>query len=120
MKSDELVSCFSKGVKMSDCIDDMEAFSHLTDNIFHQILLASEENLTAEDRADLRAAKEILLSIQRRQLYPCLYQSPPLAGTTFSTVRLVSDKISTIRECYIRFIIRNKHFYLINRKYLKI
>lgn len=36
---------FSKKVKLSDCIDNMQTYTHLTDHVFHQILLSTEKNL---------------------------------------------------------------------------
>ena len=61
--------------KMSECIDDMDAYTNLTDGVFLQILLTPSED-----------AKGILLNIQRRNLYRCVGESSPF--TTGMTVRL--------------------------------
>ena len=37
--------CISKKVKLSDCIDNMRAYTHLTDHVFHQILLSTDTKL---------------------------------------------------------------------------
>lgn len=34
-----------KPVKLSQCIDDMHAYTNLTDHVFHQILLSTDPNL---------------------------------------------------------------------------
>ena len=52
---------------MSDCIEDMEAFTRLTDNIFHVILTSTEDNL--------KEAREILQKIERRQVYKFVGQA---------------------------------------------
>lgn len=35
----------SEPVKLSDCIDDMYAYTNLTDHVFHQILLSRDPKL---------------------------------------------------------------------------
>ena len=54
---------------MSECIDDMEAYQYLTDDIFHQILRSTDPNLE-ESRA-------ILKKIEMRNLYKCVGQTQP-------------------------------------------
>lgn len=51
---------------MSDAIDDMEAYSRLTDNVFFTIL-----NSTSEE---LKPAREILNNILCRKLYKSVCQ----------------------------------------------
>jgi hypothetical protein len=58
-----------KKLKMSECIDDMKAYTRLTDFVYHQILLS-------EDPA-LDEAKAILHKIEKRQLYKCVGQTQP-------------------------------------------
>jgi len=37
--------CSSKPVKLSHCINDMHAYTNLTDNVFYQILLSTDPKL---------------------------------------------------------------------------
>ncbi|KAG8537838.1 hypothetical protein GDO81_023730, partial [Engystomops pustulosus] len=46
---------------ISGAVDDMDAYTLLTDNIFQQILHSTDENL--------KEARDILDRIQRRELY---------------------------------------------------
>ena len=57
-------------LKMSECIHDTEAYTKLTDSIFHQILYSTEP--------ELKEAREILKRIQSRDLYKCIGQTSPL------------------------------------------
>jgi hypothetical protein len=50
--------------KISDCIDDMEAFSNLDDSIVDIIL--------ADARAELKPAQDILRRMKNRKLVSCL------------------------------------------------
>lgn len=81
-----LVDLFREKIKLAECVYDMEAFTHLTDNVFYQILLASGKGLNAKDKADLKEARKILLSVHQRRLYKFSYQSPPLPGDEFANV----------------------------------
>ncbi|XP_041375532.1 deoxynucleoside triphosphate triphosphohydrolase SAMHD1-like [Gigantopelta aegis] len=56
--------------KMSECIDDMEAYTKLTDDVFHQILLSKDPGL--------HRSQEILNRIITRKLYKCVGQSRPI------------------------------------------
>ncbi|KAL6483240.1 hypothetical protein MHYP_G00081120 [Metynnis hypsauchen] len=56
-----------KMFKMSEAIEDMEAYTKLTDHIFEQILYSSDPNLTE--------AKAILQNIICRRLYKCVGQT---------------------------------------------
>ncbi|XP_040186538.1 deoxynucleoside triphosphate triphosphohydrolase SAMHD1-like isoform X2 [Rana temporaria] len=52
----------SKGkMSISESVEDMEAYTKLTDNMFHQILYSSEP--------ELEEAREILQKVERRELY---------------------------------------------------
>ncbi|XP_075428587.1 deoxynucleoside triphosphate triphosphohydrolase SAMHD1-like isoform X2 [Ascaphus truei] len=55
--------------KISFAVDDMVAYTKLTDDIFHQILYSSDPNLFK--------AREILRKIQRRQLYKYVGETSP-------------------------------------------
>ncbi|XP_053173945.1 deoxynucleoside triphosphate triphosphohydrolase SAMHD1-like [Scomber japonicus] len=70
LKADEHIQIEGKGGKkftLSKAIDDMEAYTKLTDCVFEQILTSSSE--------DLKEAKGILQRIQSRQLYKFLGQT---------------------------------------------
>ncbi|XP_047669851.1 deoxynucleoside triphosphate triphosphohydrolase SAMHD1-like [Tachysurus fulvidraco] len=58
-----------KMYKMSEAIDDMEAYTKLTDNIFEQILYSSNPNLSE--------AQTIMKNILCRKLYKCVGQTIP-------------------------------------------
>ena len=56
---------------MSECIDHMDAYTNLTDSVFHLILMSEINN------EYMKRAKEILDNIQRRRLYKCVGESVP-------------------------------------------
>ncbi|CAH3031842.1 unnamed protein product [Pocillopora meandrina] len=68
---DNSFSIFSSFVRkmfsISECIDDMEAYSQLSDHVYYQILNSSDPAL--------EEARKILLRIQRRDLYKCIGHS---------------------------------------------
>ncbi|XP_056453178.1 deoxynucleoside triphosphate triphosphohydrolase SAMHD1-like [Gadus chalcogrammus] len=63
---------------LSTAIDDMVAYTKLTDNVFEQIFLPTpwelDEARTKEDLQDLNKAREILTNIRRRCLFKCVGQ----------------------------------------------
>ncbi|XP_055508220.1 deoxynucleoside triphosphate triphosphohydrolase SAMHD1-like isoform X2 [Leucoraja erinacea] len=59
--------------KISESIDDMEAYTKLTDNIFEQILNSSNP--------ELQKAREILNNIICRKLYKWIGETQPAPGT---------------------------------------
>nr|KAF6358993.1 SAM and HD domain containing deoxynucleoside triphosphate triphosphohydrolase 1 [Pipistrellus kuhlii] len=63
----EIAGTGGKKCRISTAIDDMEAFTKLTDNIFLEILHSSDPNLAA--------AREILEKIERRNLYKYVGQT---------------------------------------------
>ncbi|XP_044303454.1 deoxynucleoside triphosphate triphosphohydrolase SAMHD1 isoform X3 [Varanus komodoensis] len=58
-----------KEYKISTALEDMEAYTKLTDEIFLQILHS--------DQPELNEAREILRKIERRDLYKCLGETQP-------------------------------------------
>ncbi|KAK6982391.1 deoxynucleoside triphosphate triphosphohydrolase SAMHD1, partial [Biomphalaria glabrata] len=64
-------------LKMSECIDDMKAYSQLTDNVLSQIMDSNS------DSQNMKEAKEIVQCIFTRKLYPCIYESDPLEPKNF-------------------------------------
>ncbi|XP_075957530.1 deoxynucleoside triphosphate triphosphohydrolase SAMHD1 isoform X2 [Anarhichas minor] len=70
LKADKHIQIEGSGGKMftlSEAIDDMEAYTKLTDNVFEQILNSSS--------AALKDSREILRNIVCRRLYKCLGQT---------------------------------------------
>uniref|UniRef100_G1NXD5 Deoxynucleoside triphosphate triphosphohydrolase SAMHD1 n=1 Tax=Myotis lucifugus TaxID=59463 RepID=G1NXD5_MYOLU len=65
----EITGTEGKKYHISTAIDDMEAFTKLTDNIFLEILHSADPKLAA--------AREILEKIQRRNLYKYVGQTQP-------------------------------------------
>ncbi|XP_075033614.1 deoxynucleoside triphosphate triphosphohydrolase SAMHD1 [Mixophyes fleayi] len=57
---------------ISGSVEDMEAYTKLTDNIFQQILYSNDP--------DLSEAKEILRKVERRELYKYVGQTHPKAS----------------------------------------
>ncbi|XP_053308807.1 deoxynucleoside triphosphate triphosphohydrolase SAMHD1 [Spea bombifrons] len=64
---------------LSGCVDDMVAYTKLTDNIFQQILYSSDPKLSE--------AREILRKVERRQLYKYVGQTHPN-----SSIRIKPDE----------------------------
>ncbi|XP_053172853.1 deoxynucleoside triphosphate triphosphohydrolase SAMHD1 [Scomber japonicus] len=72
LKADKYIQIEGKGGKkftLSEAIDDMEAYTKLTDHVFEQILNSSSSELTE--------ARQILRNITCRRLYKCLGQTQP-------------------------------------------
>ncbi|XP_044175514.1 deoxynucleoside triphosphate triphosphohydrolase SAMHD1-like [Acropora millepora] len=55
-----------KMLSISESIDDMQAYTQLTDHVYHQILYS--------DAAKLKEARAILQRIEKRDLYKCIGQ----------------------------------------------
>lgn len=70
---------------MSESIHDMEAYSKLTDNVFHQILLSTEPAL--------KESRQILNKILQRKLYKCIGQTKPNKFCKKSDAELFKDEI---------------------------
>lgn len=58
-----------KMCKLSETVDDMEAYQKLTDFIVEQILWSTDDKL--------KESREILMKVQRRQLYKCVGHTRP-------------------------------------------
>ncbi|XP_071784898.1 deoxynucleoside triphosphate triphosphohydrolase SAMHD1-like [Asterias amurensis] len=61
-----------KEMKMSEAIDDMVAYTKLTDDVILQIMRSPDENL--------KESREILESVQKRELYQFIGEHKPQAG----------------------------------------
>ena len=55
-------------LKLSETIDDMEAYSRVNDHVYHRILYSTEPQL--------EKARQILNKVERRELYKCVGESP--------------------------------------------
>ncbi|CAL8251322.1 unnamed protein product [Arctogadus glacialis] len=73
----------NQDVKMSEAIDDMVAYTKLTDNVFEKILFSTS--------TELDGAREILMNIVHRRLYKCV-------GQFYSAEELLEDAKSEIRS----------------------
>ena len=94
---------YRKKRKISETVDDMEAYQKLNDSIFDQILWSTDEKLAK--------AREIMMNIQKRQLYKCVGQVRPPDGSTFDKVGLFC-KVRDNLQCrfillYLLWLIQN-------------
>ncbi|XP_059152300.1 deoxynucleoside triphosphate triphosphohydrolase SAMHD1-like [Physella acuta] len=99
-----------QGKKISECQDNVEALSKLTDYILQKIKNAKideAQNETPELREkikEMKKAKEIINSIFSRKFFTCVYESDPLepqAIKQFAEKPQVQEKIEKmIREQY--------------------
>jgi hypothetical protein len=53
-----------KKIRLSQTIYNPEAYTYVTDHVFHQILCSTDEKL--------RTAQDILKRVIRRDMYPCI------------------------------------------------
>lgn len=70
---------------LADVCDDMAAYTNLTDEVFHRILL-DERN-----HPEVQHAKNILSDILRRQLYRCVGHAKPKSPNTVSIEKYVGS-----------------------------
>ncbi|XP_063440682.1 deoxynucleoside triphosphate triphosphohydrolase SAMHD1-like [Mytilus trossulus] len=98
MVTDAFIAADHKGIipgkdgnlkKLSECIDDPEAYTNLSDSIFHVILLSVDE--------DLEKSRKILQRIMHRQLYACVGETTPTEGETYDkSSQIMSEIMSNI------------------------
>lgn len=69
---------------MSEAIDDMDAYSHLTDDVLTLIEVSTDPNL--------RTARELLQRVKCRQLYKFIGETQPREPTQVITVDQVEHK----------------------------
>ncbi|VDI26785.1 Hypothetical predicted protein [Mytilus galloprovincialis] len=74
-------------ISISDCIDYPEAYTRLSDSIFHVILMSIDKQL-AEARA-------ILQRVLRRKLYRCVGETNPKQTTSKDQIKELRTKIMT-------------------------
>lgn len=85
--------------KMSECIEDMEAFSRLNDSILDVIALARAPPGVPE--GDLLKAKALIERIRNRDLYTCVGQTAFSSGDSISlmTEAEIKDEILAYDNC---------------------
>ncbi|KAK2187984.1 hypothetical protein NP493_148g04010 [Ridgeia piscesae] len=81
----------SRPLKMSECMDDMEAFSQLTDHVYHLILHGSPKN-------GLREAADILRRLERRELYRCISHTRPRSCPAVVRVEEISKRVVELSQ----------------------
>ncbi|XP_059178808.1 deoxynucleoside triphosphate triphosphohydrolase SAMHD1-like [Physella acuta] len=64
--------------RMSECSQDMEAFSQLTDNVLFKILYSPDPRL--------KESRDLINRIFKRDLYKTVYESYPVAAEELSTI----------------------------------
>ena len=81
----EKTACHPDGLyKMSECIENMEAFSKLTDSIIDVISLAPLPK--TRNCENLLKAKELITRINNRDLYTCVGQTSFISGDSISSM----------------------------------
>lgn len=83
----------SKQLKISECINDMEAYTHLTDNILFKILD------TESEEENMKAAKELINRLFSRDLYKCVYHSKPIDPRRMKDVSMCLYSLSSKLHC---------------------
>ncbi|XP_059178799.1 deoxynucleoside triphosphate triphosphohydrolase SAMHD1-like isoform X2 [Physella acuta] len=63
--------------KMSECVDDMFAYTELTDNVLFKILYSDDPDSHSSEMCD---AKNIIQRIFNRDLYSCVCESKPIGS----------------------------------------
>ncbi|XP_061162756.1 deoxynucleoside triphosphate triphosphohydrolase SAMHD1-like [Saccostrea echinata] len=77
LKADDIIKIPGKNGelrKMSESVDDMEAYQKLADDIFQKILWSTDPLL--------EESRKILMNVQKRELYKCVGQTRPPQGKT--------------------------------------
>ncbi|XP_075701887.1 deoxynucleoside triphosphate triphosphohydrolase SAMHD1-like [Rhinoderma darwinii] len=87
---------------ISSCVDDMKAYSQLTDYIFQDILHSTAD--------EMRAAKEILRKVERRDLYMCVGETNPTEGPMRWKTREQCREQEAELANYMPQIFRPEHF----------
>ncbi|CAG5133782.1 unnamed protein product, partial [Candidula unifasciata] len=78
---------FLKKCTISESINDMEAYMHLTDNILFKILDTElPEGESQQNREELEEAKILIRRIFSRNLFKCILESQPLRSTLMEGV----------------------------------
>ena len=70
---------------ISECINDLVAYTHLNDSIIHLIMWSQD--------ADLAESRKILQKIERRELYKCVGETTPMKGKTKDDKKKIKEEI---------------------------
>ncbi|KAH9490951.1 SAM domain and HD [Bulinus truncatus] len=104
----------NKDCSIYDCYKDMKAFTQLTDNVLFIIRNTETEDKEPTDPAkkqrwrDLRDAKQILTNIFKRELYTCVYESPPMELNDLPHSNKTDAKLEDHEEAILNGIIEKK------------
>lgn len=79
---------FRSLISISDCIKWPEAYTRLSDSIFHVILMSIDENL--------KEAREILQRVLHRKLYRCVGETNP-KQTTRKVILILRGRRNSFR-----------------------
>jgi HD superfamily phosphohydrolase len=91
IKADEYISITKSNGrkrKMSECIHDMEAYTQLNDSIIFKILYTESDG----PNRDMDKAQKLIRRVFRRELYKCVYESPPIDPERLSTVMQTTEE----------------------------
>uniref|UniRef100_A0A0B7AM80 HD domain-containing protein n=1 Tax=Arion vulgaris TaxID=1028688 RepID=A0A0B7AM80_9EUPU len=94
-----------KKLKISECINDMAAYTHLTDNILFKILDTeksedeSDKRSPEESQAELEAARNIIQRIFNRDLFKCIHESQPLSPSDLQGLDEDEIKQQILKYC---------------------
>ncbi|ELU14782.1 hypothetical protein CAPTEDRAFT_132479, partial [Capitella teleta] len=83
----------NKMLKMSEAIDDMEAYSKITDSVFELIKLDQRSGIEG-----LAKAQEILHKVECRQLYKYIGQTNPIAKNMIDGIKVDKEAIPKIQK----------------------
>ncbi|XP_059152302.1 deoxynucleoside triphosphate triphosphohydrolase SAMHD1-like [Physella acuta] len=85
-----------KELSISECIEDMKAYIELNDNILFKILHHNVLEEHPQKRDDLEKAKEIINRMFRRDLYTCVWESPPILSQLRSRKKFLEEEVGAI------------------------
>ncbi|KAI0222541.1 Deoxynucleoside triphosphate triphosphohydrolase SAMHD1 [Lamellibrachia satsuma] len=74
-------------LKMSECVDDMVAFSKLTDHVYHEILHGVPRVKA------LGEAANVLCRLEQRKLYRCICQTKPVECSVKVSIEEIRDRV---------------------------
>ncbi|XP_025076070.1 deoxynucleoside triphosphate triphosphohydrolase SAMHD1-like [Pomacea canaliculata] len=91
-KDVKLIPGKRKRLALPQCIDDMSAYTHLTDEIFQQIRISSKK--------ELKQSRDLLQALERRKLFVCVAESCPIANSKCKILKEDASKL--VKETKIK------------------
>ncbi|XP_025076068.1 deoxynucleoside triphosphate triphosphohydrolase SAMHD1-like [Pomacea canaliculata] len=85
-KDVKLIPGKRKRLALPQCIDDMSAYTHLTDEIFQQIRISSKK--------ELKQSRDLLQALERRKLFVCVAESCPIANSKCKILKEDTSKLA--------------------------